>query len=237
MLECAGLRAMAKGSTQPWFMPDMQTSGQMPETTLIDWFHLEVLASLESKISWTFERRRQSIIYFLLGKNPNSLSSIRTSKLVPVDLNAFLCQAEGLMSDFSRLGIHIPPGNEAQAAKYRALRAQRMAAMQAILWDEKKGAWFDYDLEKKEKNPEFYPTNLTPLWASCFSDETVADKALKYLEDSQILTYKFGIPSSLRNTGQQWDFPNAWAPLQDLVIRGRKSQTPGCEGSVSLALE
>ncbi|ELK12045.1 Trehalase [Pteropus alecto] len=39
-------------------------------------------------------------------------------------------------------------------------------------------------------------------------------------QDSQILTYQHGIPTSLRKTAQQWDFPNAWAPLQDLVIRG-----------------
>ncbi|XP_007523666.2 trehalase [Erinaceus europaeus] len=196
------------------YSKDVELANMVPEEQR-EMLWAELKAGAES--GWDFSSR-----WFLGGKNPNSLSSIRTSKLVPVDLNAFLCQAEGLMSDFySRLG------NEAQAAKYRALRAQRMAAMQAILWDEKKGAWFDYDLEKKEKNPEFYPTNLTPLWASCFSDETVADKALKYLEDSQILTYKFGIPSSLRNTGQQWDFPNAWAPLQDLVIRGlAKSPSP-----------
>lgn len=41
-------------------------------------------------------------------------------------------------------------------------------------------------------------------------------------QDSQILTYQHGIPTPLRNTAQQWDFPNAWAPLQDLVIRGRR---------------
>nr|XP_025854593.1 trehalase-like [Vulpes vulpes] len=46
-------------------------------------------------------------------------------------------------------------------------------------------------------------------------------------QDSQILTYQYGIPTSLQNTGQQWDFPNAWAPLQDLVIRGlAKSPSP-----------
>ncbi|XP_016060188.1 PREDICTED: trehalase-like [Miniopterus natalensis] len=94
--------------------------------------------------------------------------------------------------------------------------------MKALLWDEKKGAWFDYDLENQKKNQEFYPSNLAPLWAGCFSDPGVVDKALKYLEDSQILTYQHGIPTSLRKTGQQWDFPNAWAPLQDLVIRGRR---------------
>ncbi|XP_066216863.1 trehalase-like [Saccopteryx leptura] len=99
--------------------------------------------------------------------------------------------------------------------------------MKAILWDEEKGAWFDYDLENGKKNQEFYPSNLTPLWAGCFSDPAVVDKVLKYLEDNQILTYQHGIPTSLRNTGQQWDFPNAWAPLQDLVIRGlAKSPSP-----------
>lgn len=66
--------------------------------------------------------------------------------------------------------------------KYRNLREQRLAAMRAILWDEEKGAWFDYDLENGKKNQEFYPSNLAPLWADCFSDLGVVDKALKYLE-------------------------------------------------------
>lgn len=54
--------------------------------------------------------------------------------------------------------------------------------MKAILWDEEKGAWFDYDLENRKKNLEFYPSNLTPLWSGCFSDPNVVDKVLKYLE-------------------------------------------------------
>lgn len=54
--------------------------------------------------------------------------------------------------------------------------------MQAVLWDEQKGAWFDYDLENMKKNLEFYPSNLAPLWAGCFSDPGVVDKAVKYLE-------------------------------------------------------
>ncbi|XP_047371966.1 trehalase isoform X1 [Sciurus carolinensis] len=174
----------------------------------------ELKAGAES--GWDFSSR-----WLVGGPNPNSLSSIRTSKLIPVDLNAFLCQAEELMSNFySRLG------NDTQAERYRSLRAQRMAALNALLWDEQKGAWFDYDVENG-KNLEFYPSNLTPLWAGCFSDPSFVDKALRYLEDSQILTYQHGIPASLRNTGQQWDFPNAWAPLQDLVIRGlAKSSSP-----------
>lgn len=57
-----------------------------------------------------------------------------------------------------------------------------MTALTALLWDEDKGAWFDYDLENQKKNHEFYPSNLAPLWAGCFSDPATADKALQYLE-------------------------------------------------------
>lgn len=63
----------------------------------------ELKAGAES--GWDFSSR-----WLVGGPNPDSLSSIRTSKLVPVDLNAFLCQAEELMSNFySRLGEHSTP--------------------------------------------------------------------------------------------------------------------------------
>ncbi|XP_037361294.2 trehalase isoform X2 [Talpa occidentalis] len=196
------------------YSKDVELADTVPEDRR-ETLWAELKAGAES--GWDFSSR-----WFLGGPNPDLLSSIRTSKLVPVDLNAFLCQAEELMSNFySRLG------DTSQAEKYRKLREQRMAAMQAVLWDEEQGAWFDYDLDTGKKNTEFYPTNLAPLWAGCFSDPEAPDKALKYLEAKQILKYKRGIPSSLKNSGQQWDLPNAWAPLQDLVIRGlAKSRSP-----------
>ncbi|KAI4564191.1 hypothetical protein MJT46_009989 [Ovis ammon polii x Ovis aries] len=189
------------------YSKDAELAATFPEGNR-DTLLAELKAGAES--GWDFSSR-----WLVGGPNPSSLSSIRTSKLVPVDLNAFLCQAEGLMSNFySRLG------NDSEAAKYRNLRAERMAALKDVLWDEDKGAWFDYDLENEKRNLEFYPSNFAPLWAGCFSDPDDVDKALKYLEDSRILTYQYGIPTSLQKTGQQWEFPNAWAPLQDLVIRG-----------------
>ena len=27
-----------------------------------------------------------------------------------------------------------------------------------------------------------------------------------------------GVPTSLENSGQQWDFPNAWPPLQHVIV-------------------
>ncbi|XP_070283062.1 trehalase isoform X3 [Myotis yumanensis] len=151
------------------YSKDAELAGVVPEAAR-EALWAELKAGAES--GWDFSSR------WLIGSpDPNSLSSIRTSKLVPVDLNAFLCQAEGLMSSF-----HASLGNEAEATKYRNLWARRLAALEAVLWDQEQGAWFDYDLEHGKKNHEFYPTNLAPLWAGCFSDPTMADQALKYLE-------------------------------------------------------
>lgn len=39
-----------------------------------------------------------------------------------------------------------------------------------------------------------------------------------------------GIPTTIHNTTQQWDFPNCWAPLQSFVIQGlEKSGNPTAE--------
>lgn len=32
--------------------------------------------------------------------------------------------------------------------------------------------------------------------------------------------YYTGVPTSLDETGEQWDFPNAWAPLQSIIVNG-----------------
>jgi len=34
-----------------------------------------------------------------------------------------------------------------------------------------------------------------------------------------------GVTSTLRNTGQQWDAPNGWAPLQWITIQGLRNYT------------
>lgn len=42
-----------------------------------------------------------------------------------------------------------------------------------------------------------------------------------------VLSYDSGVPTSLLGTGQQWDYPNAWPPLQDVIVSAlAKSQNP-----------
>jgi alpha,alpha-trehalase len=53
-----------------------------------------------------------------------------------------------------------------------------------------------------------------------------------YLEESGALGYPGGLPTSLLSTGQQWDFPNAWAPTTYVLVEGLRNY-----GQVQLARE
>lgn len=50
--------------------------------------------------------------------------------------------------------------------------------------------------------------------------EYYARKSVQYISDEAIRRYLGGIPTSLELTAEQWDFPNAWPPLQIIAIQG-----------------
>ncbi|XP_063799554.1 trehalase [Pseudophryne corroboree] len=168
--------------------------------------YAELKAAAES--GWDFSSRW---FYGATG----TLLDTNTSLVVPVDLNSILCRVERTLARFyTQLGM------PEEAAKYSSALQHRLDAVQAVLWDKELGVWLDFNIEDNRHNPNFYPSNLAPLWASCYSDTEVVDKVVSYLEESTALSYLNGIPTSLNNTGQQWDFPNGWAPLQHMVIEG-----------------
>lgn len=73
------------------------------------------------------------------------------------------------------------------------------------------------------KRDYFYPSNIVPLFTGCY-DKSNKDKiiplVLKYLENKNIMIYPGGIPTSYEHTGEQWDYPNAWPPIQHMMIVG-----------------
>ncbi|XP_061448855.1 trehalase isoform X2 [Rhineura floridana] len=209
---------------------DVQVGGPRPEAYRKD---VELAAGLEAgdqqklwaelksaaESGWDFSSR-----WFLQRPAPlqASLQDTKTSAVVPVDLNAILCRVEHLLASF-----YGALGNSEKASWFQAAHQQRVAALRAVLWSNSAGAWLDYNLLLQKHNAAFYPSNLTPLWAECGVDPATSEKALLYLEASPALSYANGLPTSLVRAGQQWDLPNAWAPLQHLVIAGlAKSSLP-----------
>ncbi|XP_048367347.1 trehalase isoform X2 [Sphaerodactylus townsendi] len=177
----------------------------------------ELQSAAES--GWDFSSR-----WFLPGPPPlpATRQDTQTSMVVSVDLNAFLCRVEQVLASLYRT-----LGNTEKANQFQAAHEYRVAAVQAVLWNDKAGVWLDYNLVRQRHNEAFYPSNLTPLWAECITEPAAAERALRYLEESSALSYTNGIPTSLARTGEQWDLPNAWAPLQYVVIAGlAKSSSP-----------
>ncbi|XP_030076429.1 trehalase [Microcaecilia unicolor] len=174
----------------------------------------ELWAELKSaaESGWDFSSR-----WFVSGSNGHvgTLQDTKTSAVVPVDLNAVLCQTEHLLASFYKM-----LGNVSKVQEFEAARMSRLNAVQAVFWDETLGIWLDFNLDTKDRNKAFYPTNLAPLWAECITSQSHVEKAVQYLKKSEALSYRNGIPTSLFQSGQQWDFPNAWPPLQHIVIEG-----------------
>ncbi|XP_071352608.1 trehalase isoform X1 [Trachinotus anak] len=149
------------------------------------------------------------------GHNNGTLRETRTSQILPTDLNALLCLNEKTLASFHRI-----LGDGDSAALYDQAAARRLGAMESVLWDAERGAWFDYNLMTQSKHFEFYPSNLAPVWAQCYSRPEMGEKAVQYLKGSGALQFPNGVPTSLRASGQQWDYPNAWPPLQHMLISG-----------------
>ena len=43
---------------------------------------------------------------------------------------------------------------------------------------------------------------------------------MDYVGKQKSLSYPGGVPTSMMKSGEQWDFSNAWAPLQEIIITG-----------------
>lgn len=72
-------------------------------------------------------------------------------------------------------------GGEA-AAGYERAAALRLEAIESVLWDAESGAWFDYSLVTHSRHLDFYASNLAPLWAQCYSQPEMGEKAVQYLK-------------------------------------------------------
>ncbi|KAI0983275.1 hypothetical protein GJ496_010414 [Pomphorhynchus laevis] len=148
------------------------------------------------------------------GPHSNKLYSIRTTKIVPVCLNSILCKVAKTLHKF-----HRDLNNTFMMDFYNKEVLRLVDAIEAILWDPISKSWYDFDLEENTHHYEIYLSNYFPLWAQCHSrsQEDIKD-ILNNLNDVGYTKMPGGFPTSSIFSTQQWDFPNAWPPLQEIMI-------------------
>ncbi len=162
----------------------------------------------------------------------------RTADFVSVDLNSLLYKYE---MDFAELlenefgGKLLSLGKDyGDATFWRQLAATRKKAMLALMWDDQRGYFFDYDFANHRRSTYISATGLWPLWAKMFDANNpkemgrarrTAAFAGEKLEQPAGLsaTAKESVESARRHDARQWDYPYGWAPHQMLAWRGLKN--------------
>ena len=138
--------------------------------------------------------------------------SIDTTDVLPVDLNSLLYGLERAIA----AGC-VQRGDTGCATDFTAKAAARRRAVDRYFWDAAAGAYFDYSLSGRRIRPELTAATLYPLFTGLADQNQAAAVAAKVKET---LLKEGGIVTSLVPTGEQWDFPNGWAPLQWIAIAG-----------------
>lgn len=143
-------------------------------------------------------------------KEPMDLSSIHTTDIVPVDLNSLLWKQETIIAERCRKLADI-----VCATQYDSWARARKKAITRYLWRNHRFA--DYDLSTGRPTLTVSAAMLYPLFVGLATDaQARATARLTRLQ----LTAQGGLRTTQNPTGQQWDSPNGWAPLQWIAVKG-----------------
>lgn len=163
---------------------------------------LHLRAAAES--GWDFSSR------WLLTSN--DIHTIHTADIIPVDLNCLLYYLELTISDAYRVSFNI-----VKARHFKKKAQLRAEAIQRYLWDDESGFYSDYNFHQSRKTQVPSLAGVFPLYVGIATEEQAAAVAA-------VLERDFLKPGGLVTThvesGQQWDAPNGWAPLEWVAIEG-----------------
>ena len=141
-----------------------------------------------------------------------TLKTIHTTDIIPVDLNCLLYHMEVM------LARSYGTSGDKKAAEFMTQSAEkRKKAIVKYCWDKGSGWFRDYDWKASKMTPAISLAGVFPLFFNIASVGQ-ADSVARMIQ--QRFLKLGGLVTTLSNTGQQWDSPNGWAPLQWMAIAG-----------------
>lgn len=162
----------------------------------------DLRAACES--GWDFSGR-----WFANGKTFNT---IQTTNILPVDLNCLLYHLEHTIHKAYSLD-----GESSEGSAFGMKAAARKEAINRYFFDDRDGWYYDYNIAEKKLNNQKTIAGITPFFFNIppanYIERAAAITESDFLKDG-------GVVTTLINTEQQWDWPNGWAPLQWITIRG-----------------
>lgn len=165
-------------------------------------FYRNVRAAAES--GWDFSSR-----WFADGRH---METICTTSLVPVDLNCLLYQLERTIATSCRMA-----GDTAEAGIYTRKAVLRKHEINKYCWNAAYACYTDYDWQHARPSAQITIATSFPL---CFGIASVAQARMVAQKIQHSFLCYGGVATTLTHSGQQWDRPNGWAPLQYITITG-----------------
>ncbi|MBT8237795.1 MAG: trehalase [Croceitalea sp.] len=145
-------------------------------------------------------------------EKPDDFSSTMTTSILPVDLNCLMYNLEDLLSKAYRMR-----GEKNGAAFFRKKAIERKGLIREYMYNDSLGYFMDFDFKRAEQTDELTLAGAYPLFygvATRAQAEGVKNVIMeKFLKDG-------GLVTTLDHSGQQWDAPNGWAPLQWIAVNG-----------------
>ncbi|MDR5589827.1 alpha,alpha-trehalase TreA [Christiangramia sp. SM2212] len=178
---------------------------QNPELTK-EQVYRNLRAGAES--GWDFSSR-------WLSKDANGkfdLSTIYTTDIVPIDLNSLMYNLEMTISEAARIS-----GDNEKAESFSQKAESRKKALLKYHWNQENGFFMDYDFKKEQTTEQLSLAGVYPLFFKVATQDQ-SEKIAETIE--QTFLKPGGLVSTPYHTGEQWDAPNGWAPLQWLSVKG-----------------
>jgi alpha,alpha-trehalase len=105
----------------------------------------------------------------------------------------------------------------AKSKRYKQLAIQRKRAIITYCWNNEQQYFFDYDYKQGSTTGKYSLAGVMPLFVNIATAEQAQSVKTK-IEKSFVKDG--GVVTTLYHTGQQWDAPNGWPPLQYITIKG-----------------
>jgi len=107
-------------------------------------------------------------------------------------------------------------GHSDKVSSWRQMAQQRAGKMNKLMWDEKDGLYYDYNFALHRVRHYPYLTTFYPLWAGFASKE----QAARIVKNLPLFEKMGGLQTSTYVSGNQWDSPFGWAPIEMIAIEG-----------------
>ncbi len=145
-------------------------------------------------------------------EDSKTINTINTADIIPVDLNALLYNLEMTISK-----AKIIEKKYDEATEWEKKASRRREALMRYCWAESKGMFFDFNIQKYKQTEVISAAAAYPLFFKMLSKRD-ADRLVMNIK--QNLLMNGGIATTNFESGQSWDAPFGFAPLQWITIKG-----------------